>query len=103
MFEQKENENWKLGQIIDQYNQRSYVVQNEDGVKYRPKSCKIRPTDITANIRDQSPPRSVTTEKPVNTENHERNDIFRNNIQPSEVRPKRATKPPKYLDDYVKY
>jgi hypothetical protein len=37
LFEQKENENWKLGQIIDQYNQRSYVVQNEDGAKYRPK------------------------------------------------------------------
>jgi hypothetical protein len=46
-------------------------------------------TDITANIRDRSPPRSVTTEKPVNTENHERNDICRNsddiNIQPPEV------------------
>ena len=51
--------------------------------------------------------RSVTTEKPVNTENHERNDICRNsddiNIQPPEVRPKHATKSPKYLDDYVKY
>ena len=88
-FEQKENENWKLGQIIDQYNPRSYVVQNEDGVKYRRNRVKIRPTDIIANIRDRSPPRSVTTEKPVNTENHERNDICRNsddiNIQPPEV------------------
>jgi hypothetical protein len=65
----KENENWKLGQIIDQCNPRSYVVQNEDGVKYRRNRVKIRPTDITANIRDRSPPRSVTTEKPVNTEN----------------------------------
>ena len=99
-FEQKENENWKLGQIIDQYNPRSYVVQNEDGVKYRRNRVKIRPTDITANIRDRSPPRSVTTEKPVNTENHERNDI---NIQPPKVGPKRATKPPKNLDDYFKY
>ena len=82
-------------------------MQNEDGVKYRRNRIKIRPTDITASIRDRSPPRSVTTEKPVNTENHERNDICRNsddiNIQPPEVRPKRATKPPKYLDDYVKY
>ena len=34
-FELKENDNWKLWQIIDQYNSRSYVVQNEDGVKYR--------------------------------------------------------------------
>jgi hypothetical protein len=51
------------------------VVQNEDGVKYRRHRVKIRPTGITANIRDRSPPRSVTTEKPVNTENHERNDI----------------------------
>jgi hypothetical protein len=59
-FEQKENENWKLGQIIDQCNPRSYVVQNEDGVKYRRNRVKIRPTDITANIRDRSPPRSVT-------------------------------------------
>jgi hypothetical protein len=40
-FEQKENENWKLGQIIDQYNPRSYVVQNEDGVKYRRNRVKI--------------------------------------------------------------
>jgi hypothetical protein len=46
-FEQKENENWKLGQIIDQCNPRSYVVQNEDGVKYRRNRVKIRPTDIT--------------------------------------------------------
>jgi hypothetical protein len=53
---------------------KSYVVQNEDGVKYRRNRVKIRPTDITANIRDRSPPRSVTTEKSVNAENHERND-----------------------------
>jgi hypothetical protein len=76
-------------------------------IKYLRNRVKIRPTDITANIRDRSPPQSVTTEKHVNTENHERNDIFRNsddiNIQPPEVRPKHATKPPKYLDNYVKY
>ena len=82
-------------------------MQNEDGVKYRRNRVKIRPTDITANIRERSPPRRVTTEQPVNTENHERNYICRNsddiNIQSPEVRPKRATKPAKYIDDYVKY
>ena len=66
-------------------------------------SVKIRPTEITSSIRHRSPPRSVTTEKPVNTQNHERNYIYRNsddiNIQPLEVRPKRAIKPPKFLDD----
>ena len=70
-------------------------MQNEDGVKYRRNRVKIIPTDITANIRDRSPPQSVTTEKHVNTENHERNDIFRYsddiNIQPPEVRPKRRS------------
>jgi hypothetical protein len=34
-------ENWKIGQIIDQYSRRSYVVQNEDGVKYRRNRVKI--------------------------------------------------------------
>jgi hypothetical protein len=51
--------------------------------------------DTISAIFNTIPPRSVTTEKPVNTENHERNDICRNSdnisIQPPEVRPKRRS------------
>lgn len=32
-FDYKENEKWKDGQVVEQFNPRSYIVQN--GVRYR--------------------------------------------------------------------
>ena len=108
-FELKENEKWKHGQVVEQFNPRSYIVQNENGVKYRRNRIKIRPTEIDINIRERSPTREVRTKSSVHTDNsnstvpqNSDEPKSKETVKPTE-RPKRTIKAPEHLKDFITY
>ncbi|XP_023933671.1 uncharacterized protein K02A2.6-like [Lingula anatina] len=64
-FEQKQNQQWILGKVLDTCDEHSYQVKAQDGATYRRNRIHIRPTKIEPYIRDKSPARMTNSELPT--------------------------------------
>ena len=118
---------WKKRQIEEKLNKRSYLVKDQNGAIYRRNRVHVRPTKVNIQIRDQSPPRipmgSPNLLRPTSTNNTnivppvQLNIPPQDELQPEEptepvsvqipetivTRPKKTTREPTYLKDYVRY
>ena len=101
---------------------RTYSVQDQNGATYRRNRLHMRPTKIDVNIRDKSPHREIQTSQITNDLNTvptvanppiQQTPMVSDNApvedqppitKPSVAhnRPKRTTREPTYLKDYVK-
>lgn len=64
-FEHKAGERWILGKVLKVFGDYTYLVQSQNGGKYQRNRVHIRPTQVQATIRDQSPIRSSVDKEPV--------------------------------------
>lgn len=123
-YEHKKDEMWRKGKIEEKLNDRSYLVKDQNGAVYRRNRVHMRPTKVNIQMRDQSPPR-ITMSSPNRVQPSLTNDMNieppaelnlppQNELQPEqpaeqvsvqtpEARPKRITREPTYLKDYVRY
>ncbi|XP_061190532.1 uncharacterized protein K02A2.6-like [Saccostrea echinata] len=58
-FEHKVGDKWILGKVTDILEDYTYVVQAQNGTKYRRNGVHIRPIQVQAVIRDSSPIRTT--------------------------------------------
>ncbi|CAG2251607.1 unnamed protein product [Mytilus edulis] len=122
-FEHKQGQHWKLGKVKERLSERAYIVKSQEGVPYRRNRSHMRPTSVNVQIRDVSPQRellnfdnisetktSVPTEAPITAELQMNSDNLVSECEPIEkeqkrvnpiTRPKRTTREPAYLKDYV--
>jgi hypothetical protein len=63
-FEHKAGDQWILGKITDILGDYTYVVQAQNGTKYRRNRVSIRPIQVQAIIRDCSPIRTQIKRQP---------------------------------------
>ena len=122
-FEHKKGDNWRQGKITAILGDRTYTVQDQNGAIYRRNRIHMRPSKIEVNVRDKSPYREIQIshipndmntvptvanppiqQTPMVSETASAEDQPPIN-QPSVARdrPKRRTREPTYLKDFVKF
>lgn len=119
-FEHRKGETWKCGQIIQETDQRRYLVESENSATYSRNRSHKRPASANVNIRDLSPPPTTTEEinrkatvRQKEPTTNTKGDAFESSNQLNTKtpnvghddqysRPKRHTRTPKYLEDYVR-
>lgn len=94
---------WVKGKVIRKYNNRSYIVMNEQGNQYRRNRVFLRKTRVNVNINpnydlvyDDYDLTNVNNNPPVTN-----NENANNSSCSESSRPKRNVKQPAYLSDYI--
>lgn len=114
-FEHQKHLPWKQGTITEM-SDRNYVVKSSDGTVYKCNRIHVRPTELEVRDRDISPHRIPESQpsatllentppesEPSQLHNDSATIIVPYSEREKHDRPKRETKPPSYLKDYVRY
>lgn len=105
-FQHRQNQQWQKGKVIDS-NDRNYIVKSENGGEYRRNRAHIRPTALEYRDRTVSPPRQQCSETQedfqpvVSSPTESQSEQTEQTIDSNVSRPRRNTRQPAYLKDYV--